>query len=83
MFRRRLRPAFADFWPQPHGTSDRCRLITGVAVLGGVAAGVALIVARAVALAEEEALELDAESLERRLGARLDRRATGADRGAS
>ncbi len=47
-------------------------MITGVAVLGGVAAGVALIVARAVALAEEEALELEAESLELRQEARLE-----------
>jgi hypothetical protein len=47
-------------------------MIAGVAVLGGVAAGVALIVARAVALAEEQALEVEAESLERRLVSRLE-----------
>jgi len=42
-------------------------MIAGVAVRGGVAAGVALIVACAVALVEEQALEVEAESLERRL----------------
>jgi hypothetical protein len=47
-------------------------MITGVAVLGGVAAGVALIVARAVAVGEEQALEAEAESVERRLEARLE-----------
>jgi voltage-gated potassium channel Kch len=47
-------------------------MIAGVAVLGGVAAGVALIVARAVALAEEQVLEAEAESLEQRLESRLD-----------
>ena len=47
-------------------------MIVGVAVRGGVAAGVALIVACAVALVEEQALEVEAESLERRLESRLD-----------
>jgi hypothetical protein len=47
-------------------------MIAGVAVLGGVAAGVALIVARAVTVVEEQALEAEAESLEQRLEARLD-----------
>jgi len=47
-------------------------MIAGVAVRGGVAAGVALIVACAVALVEEQALEVEAESLERRLESRLD-----------
>jgi voltage-gated potassium channel Kch len=47
-------------------------MIAGVAVLGGVAAGVALIVARAVAVVEEQALEAEAESLEQRLQSRLD-----------
>jgi voltage-gated potassium channel len=46
-------------------------MIAGVAVLGGVAAGVALIVARAVAVAEEQSLEVEVESLERRLEERL------------
>ena len=46
-------------------------MIAGVAVLGGVAAGVALIVARAVAVAQEQSLEVEAESLERRLEERL------------
>jgi voltage-gated potassium channel len=46
-------------------------MITGVAVLGGVAAIVALIVARAVAVAEEQTLEAEAESLEQRLETRL------------
>jgi voltage-gated potassium channel len=46
-------------------------MIAGVAVLDGVAAGVALIVARAVAVAEEQALEAEAESLEARLESRL------------
>jgi voltage-gated potassium channel len=48
-------------------------MITGVAVLGGVAAVVALAVARAVAGVEERALEVEAESLERRLEAHLGR----------
>jgi hypothetical protein len=47
-------------------------MIAGVAVVGGAAAGVDLIVARAVALVEEQALEVEAESLERRLESRLD-----------
>jgi hypothetical protein len=46
-------------------------MLTGVAVLGGVAAGVALVVARGVAVAEEQALEWEAESLERRVESRL------------
>jgi voltage-gated potassium channel len=37
-------------------------MIAGVAVPGGVAAGVALIVARAVAVVEEQAREAEAES---------------------
>ena len=48
-------------------------MVAGVAVLGGVAAGVALVVARAVAVAEEQALEAEAESLEQRLESRLER----------
>ena len=47
-------------------------MITGVAVLGGVTAGVALIVARTVAATEEHALELEAKSLEQRVEARFD-----------
>jgi voltage-gated potassium channel len=47
-------------------------MVTGVAVLGGVAAGVALVVATAVARTEEQALEAEAESLEHRLESRLD-----------
>ena len=47
-------------------------MIAGVAVIGGVAAGVSLIVARAVARAEEQALEAEAVSLEQRLEARLE-----------
>ena len=43
-------------------------MMAGVGVIGGVAAGIALIVARA----EEQALEAEAESLERRLESRLD-----------
>ena len=46
-------------------------MIAGVAVLGGVAALVALIVARAVAVAQEHTLEAEAESLEQRLETRL------------
>jgi hypothetical protein len=52
--------------------ANRSPMIAGVAVLGGVAAVVALIVARAVAVAEEQVLEAEAESLERRLESRLD-----------
>jgi voltage-gated potassium channel Kch len=47
-------------------------MIVGVAVIGGVAAGVALAVAQAAVVAEEETLEAEAESIERRLEARLD-----------
>jgi hypothetical protein len=47
-------------------------MVTRVAVLGGVAAGVALVVATAVARTEEQALEAEAESLEHRLESRLD-----------
>jgi voltage-gated potassium channel len=47
-------------------------MVAGVAVIGGVAAGVAIIEARAVARAEEQVLESEAESLEQRLEARLD-----------
>lgn len=47
-------------------------MITGVAVLGSVAAGIALIVARTVAATEEQALEVEAKSIEQRLEARFD-----------
>ena len=47
-------------------------MIAGVAIPGGVAAGVALIVARTVAVVEEQALEAEADSHERRLESRLD-----------
>jgi voltage-gated potassium channel len=47
-------------------------MIAGVAVLGGVAAAVALVVARAVATTEEQTLATEAESLEQRLESRLD-----------
>src|SRR5262245_23964986 len=47
-------------------------MLTGVAIVGGVGAGVALIVARAAAHAEEQALSSEAESLERRLESHLD-----------
>jgi voltage-gated potassium channel len=47
-------------------------MIIGVAVLGGVAAVVALVVAQAVAATEEQALEAEAEAVERRIEARLD-----------
>jgi voltage-gated potassium channel len=47
-------------------------MIAGIAVLGGVTAGVALVVARAVAAAEEQTLAAEAESLEQRLESRLD-----------
>jgi voltage-gated potassium channel Kch len=46
-------------------------MIAGVAVVGGVAAGVALVVTRAEAHAEEQAMLGEAES-ERRLESRLD-----------
>jgi voltage-gated potassium channel len=55
-------------------------MVTGVAVLGGVAAGIALIVARAVALTEEQALEAEAESIEQRLESRLRHLDTRLDR---
>ena len=47
-------------------------MITGVAVLGGAAAAVALVVARTIAAAEEQTLAAEAESLEQRLERRLD-----------
>ena len=47
-------------------------MMAGVAVVGGVAACVALVVARAAARAEEQALVGAAESLEQRLEYRLD-----------
>lgn len=47
-------------------------MVAGVAVLGAVAAVVALIFATAVAKREERALEAEATSLEMRLEARLD-----------
>lgn len=47
-------------------------MIIGVAVLGGVAAIVAFVVAQAVAAAEERALEVEAEAVEQRIEARLD-----------
>ena len=48
-------------------------MVVGVGIVGAVAAVVALAVARRVALEEERALEGEAEDLERRLEARLDR----------
>ena len=48
-------------------------MVVGVGIVGAVAAVVALAVARRVALEEERALESEAEDLERRLEARLDR----------
>ena len=47
-------------------------MMAGVAVVGGVAAGVALVVARAAAHAEEQAMAVEAESLEQRLESRID-----------
>ena len=47
-------------------------MMAGVAVVGGVAAGVALVVARAAAHAEEQAMVGEAESLEQRLESRID-----------
>jgi voltage-gated potassium channel len=47
-------------------------MVVGVGVIGGVAAVVALIMAQAVASAEERALEAEADSIERRINARLD-----------
>ena len=46
--------------------------MTRVAVLGGVAAGVALLVAGQVADAEKKDLEVEAESIEHRIEARRD-----------
>ena len=60
-------------------------MVTGVAIIGGVAAAIALVSARAVAAAEERVLVGEAESLEQRLEQRLsslDAR-FGADRGAA
>jgi len=48
-------------------------MIAGVAVIGAVAAIVALGVARRIASDEERAFEVEAESLERRLEVRLER----------
>ena len=48
-------------------------MVTGVAIIGGVAAAIALVSARAVALAEEQALVGEAESLEQRLEQRLNK----------
>jgi voltage-gated potassium channel Kch len=48
-------------------------IVIGVAFLGAVAAVVALAMARRVALEEEQELEAEASTLERRLEARLDR----------
>jgi voltage-gated potassium channel Kch len=47
-------------------------MIAGVAVLGAVAAVVALVFASAIARREERVLEAEAETLESRLEARLD-----------
>jgi voltage-gated potassium channel Kch len=47
-------------------------MMAGVAVVGGVAAGVALVVARAAAHAEEQTMVGEAESLEQRLESRID-----------
>ncbi len=47
-------------------------MVAGVAVLGGVAAGIALVVARSVAATEEHALEVEAKSIEHRVDARFD-----------
>ena len=46
-------------------------MVTGVAIIGGVAAAIALVSARAVAAAEERVLVGEAESLEQRLEQRL------------
>ena len=48
-------------------------MVTGIAVIGAVAAIVALAVARRVALEEERTLEAEAGTLEHRLELRLDR----------
>ena len=48
-------------------------MVAGVAIIGAVAAVVALAVARRVALEEEQALEVEAETLEQRLEVRLAR----------
>jgi voltage-gated potassium channel len=55
-------------------------MVAGVAIIGGVAAGVALVVARRVAREEEEALQAEAETLEQRLEARLARIESRLDR---
>jgi voltage-gated potassium channel Kch len=47
-------------------------MVVGVAVLGGVAAVVVLIVAHAVASTEEKALEAEAEAVGRRIESRID-----------
>jgi voltage-gated potassium channel len=47
-------------------------MVAGVAMLGAVAAVVALYFARAIAAREEQLFEAEAETLERRLEARLD-----------
>ena len=48
-------------------------MVVGVAIIGAVAAGVALAVARRVGLEEERALEAEADRLEQRLEKRLGR----------
>ena len=48
-------------------------MLAGVGIVGAVAAAVALAVAGQQALEEERALEVEAETLERRLEVRLDR----------
>ncbi|NKQ51783.1 two pore domain potassium channel family protein [Amycolatopsis sp. K13G38] len=48
-------------------------MVAGVAIIGAVAATVALYIARRVALAEEAVLEAEAETVERELLRRLDR----------
>jgi voltage-gated potassium channel len=47
-------------------------MVAGVAMLGAVAAVVALYFARTIAAQEEQALEAEAESIERRIESRLD-----------
>lgn len=46
-------------------------MVAGVAIIGAVAAVVALSIARTVAAAEEQAIEAEAETLEHRLEVRL------------
>jgi voltage-gated potassium channel len=48
-------------------------MLAGVGIIGAVAAAVALTVGGRAAVAEERALELEAQTLERRLEVRLDR----------